>query len=248
MRKKTGQNKKTQTARGPNAQTSATDTAGRQGSEPGVLAGPGQPVEVALRVGNWPLGRPPLRARPRATDLCVVAFAATPPARTQPAAAHPARPRAVVLAVYGAGGGHRSRPPGRPLRLLPVRRHPVRPSRPPPPPPLALAVDHPHPGHVVSATTISPRGVPSVGRFARRARRRCTSPPPARACAGPPLTAVDLPSVSGGDGVCLPCCCRRWWPSGLGRYRLHCQPSVDADRPASVPHFSRGRPARQRGA
>jgi len=171
-----------------------------------------------------------------------------PPQPTQPAAAHPARPRAVVLAVYGAGGGHRSRPPGRHLRLLPVRRHPVRPSRPPPPPPLALAVDHPHPGHVVSATTISPRGVPSVGRFARRARRRCTSPPPARACAGPPLTAVDLPSVSGGDGVCLPCCCRRWWPSGLGRYRLHCQPSVDADRPASVPHFSRGRPARQRGA
>jgi len=31
MRKKTGQNQRTQTARGPNAQTSATDTAGRQG-------------------------------------------------------------------------------------------------------------------------------------------------------------------------------------------------------------------------
>jgi len=236
-----------------------TRRAGR-GSEPGGLAGLGQPVEVALRVGNWPLGRPPLGARPRATDLCVVWPSRRPPQRRQPAAAPPARPRAIVLAVYGAGGGHRSRPPGRPF--LPAAARAATRSAPLPSPsapsPVALAVDHPHPGHVVSTTTISPPGVPSVGRLAcvqpcwgwraRRARRRCTSPPPARACAGPLLTAVDPRSVSVGDGVCLPCCCCRCWLSGLGRYWLHCQPAVDADRPASVPHFSRGRPARQRGA
>jgi len=184
MRKKTGQNKMTQTARGPNAQTSATDTAGRQGSEPGVLAGPGQPVEVALRVGNWPLGRPPLRARPRATDLCVVAFAATPPAHTAggstPRAATCRCTRGVRRRGWPPFAPARSSPPAVACAATPSAPLPSPPApsprprrRPPAPRPRGLCDDHLPPRCSIRRSVCAPRApslhLPATGTRVRGA-------------------------------------------------------------------------------